>query len=175
MRCSGLVNVPSGVAFICRPRRERLPSGSYSDRPGPLCCSRSGRSLLGRRKPLRLDPSVRLRSRERQVSAHLAHSRLSWRRSPYPIDSGPSAAEAGTGARAPFRPLSLRAGIGSCPPYPTSTTSPKTRRMGVEKVVEHATCYWIVLGTRRQDNLTESPSCPAVLKMSGIFGGARHD
>jgi len=47
------------------------------------------------------------RSREWPQTARLAHSRLSWRRAPYPIDSGPSAGEAGTSARAPKLPLTV--------------------------------------------------------------------
>src|SRR5215472_6780010 len=44
--------------------------------------------------------AARSRSHDRPESARLAHSLLSSRRSPYPIDSGPSAGEAGTSARA---------------------------------------------------------------------------
>ena len=75
-------------------------------------------------------------------SAHLPRCRMSRRRSPHRTRSGRSASAMGRAQNAP---------------YPTSTTSPKTRRMGWKTVVEHATCYWIVLGTRRQDNLTRIP------------------
>ena len=50
---------------------------------------------------------------EGPLSARLAHSRLSWRRSPYPIDCGPSAGEAGASARAPYLPLAVLIGNGS--------------------------------------------------------------
>jgi hypothetical protein len=49
----------------------------------------SGMSGTSRRRP----PVT-----QRPESARLAHSCLSWRRSPYPIDSEPSAGEAGTSA-----------------------------------------------------------------------------